>query len=110
MCADPSTARACEPEPELPLLDRAGGRDGVELVRVEEHRRLGRSRAAELVVDGDRMKQLCPRPCLQSTGPLLDQAQAEVNVAEQPPLVGLPERRAPLQLAGPADVVEQRRS
>ena len=41
-------------------------------------------------------------------GALLDQAQAEVDVAEQAALLGRPERRPALELARAADVVEER--
>ena len=71
------------------LLDRPRGRDGVELVRVVEHRRLGR-RAPRGVVMARRRRAAARRgPRLERRGPLLDQPQAEVDVAEQPALVGL---------------------
>ncbi len=44
---------------------------------------------------------------VERLGPFLDQPKPEVDVAEQPPLLGGPERRRPTELAGSADVVEQ---
>ena len=74
-----------------------------------EHRRLGRARSTRVVVTGDRVQQLGARVRLDAGASLLDHAQAEVDVAEQPTLVGLPEGRAGGQLRDAADVVQQRR-
>ena len=68
-------------------------RDRVELVRVVEHRRLGGPRRAGVVVHRDacsssaRCAPSSPSACSSIS------AQAEVDVAEQPPLLGRRERR-----------------
>ena len=55
------------------------------------------------------MEELRPDVGLEGRRALLDQAQAEVDVAEQPSLGGLGERRGRPSSLRPADVVEQRR-
>ncbi len=72
-----------------------------------EHRRLGSARSTRVVVTGDRVQQLGARVRLDTGASLLDHAQPEVDVAEQPPFVGLPEGRAGGQLRDAADVVQQ---
>ena len=69
---------------------------------------LGGSRRARVVVAGDRVQQLGARALVELRRPLLDKAQAEMDVTEQPALLGDLEPRARLQLAGTADVVQQR--
>ena len=91
------------------LLDGACGGCGIQLVRVVKHRRLGRPRTAGLVVNRDRVQQLGPYLGLKSRRALLDEAQAQVDVTEQPSFLGRAERRAALQLGGAADVVQQGR-
>ena len=54
------------------------------------------------------MQQLGAHGHIQSVGALLDEPQPEVDVTEQPTLVGRPERRPAPELAHPPDVVEQR--
>src|SRR5215203_669754 len=82
--------------------------DCVELIRVVENRGFGRPRRAGVVVRPDRVQQLRANARLERTGPLLDQPQAEVHVAEQPPLFGRAERRPTGELDGSADVVQDR--
>ena len=60
----------------------ARGGYGVELVRVIEDGRFRGSRGAEIVVDRDRVQELGAYLGLESRGSLLDQAQAEMDVAE----------------------------
>ena len=67
--------------------------DGVELVRVVEHRRLGRARRARVVVEATACRSSARTSAVERLGALLDQPQPEVDVAEQPPLVGRRERR-----------------
>jgi uncharacterized protein (DUF1015 family) len=55
------------------------------------------------------MQQLRPDARVERRRPLLDQPQPEVDVAQQSPLVRLPEDRAPAELAGAPDVVHERR-
>jgi hypothetical protein len=60
------------------------------------------------MVDGDSVQQLGAKLRLQGGRALLDEPQAEVDVAQQPAFVGDAERRAALELDRPADVVQQR--
>jgi hypothetical protein len=55
------------------------------------------------------MQQFGARIRLNPAAPLLDHAQAEVDVPEEAAFVGLPERGARGQLGHAADVVEERR-
>ena len=80
----------------------------VELVRVVEHGGLGRPRGLPVVVDGDRVQELGPGLGVQARGPFLDQPQAEMDMTEQAPLLGLAERRAASELDGSPDVVQER--
>ena len=82
--------------------------DRVELVRVVEHGRLGGARRAGVVVAGDRVQQLGAGCRVEPVGALLDQAQAEMDVAEQAPLLGEPVRRGGAELERAADVVQER--
>src|SRR5687767_15749610 len=84
---------------------RRSGR--VELVRVVEDGRLGRPGGSHVVVRCDRMEELGMYRRVEHDRPLLDQAEAEVDMPEQAPLLRLPEGGAALQLADPPDVVQQ---
>src|SRR5262249_20915493 len=90
-------------------VDRPRRGDRVELVRVVQDGRLGGLGRPGVVVGGDRMKQLRTRGRVERLGPLFDQPRAQVDVAEQAPLGGLPEARGRLELDGAAQVVEQGR-
>ena len=63
--------RKCDVAPVL--LDRPCGSGSVQLVRVVEHGGLGRSRAAGVVMNGDRVEQLGPHLGSRAAGTLLDQ-------------------------------------
>ena len=67
-------------------LNRADRGGRVELVRVVEHGRLGGASAPRVVVAGDRVQELGAHVLGQLARALLDQPQAEVDVAEQPAL------------------------
>ena len=60
------------------------------------------------MVNGDSVQKLGPNISFEGRRPVLDQPQAEVDVAEQAALVGLPEARRRTELAGSAEVVQQR--
>ena len=79
------------------------------LVRVVEDGRLGGAGRVAVVVSRDGVQQLGPGRGLERLAPLLDQPQAEVDVAEQLPLGSRPEGRAAAELARAAHVVEERR-
>src|SRR5689334_742617 len=87
------------------LVDRPGRGGRVELVRVVEHRRLRRAGGPRVVVRGDRVQQLRARVGRKPRSALLDQAKAEVDMAEQAALLRLPKSRTALELARAADVV-----
>ena len=74
-----------------------------------EHGRLGCPGRAGVVMAGDRVEELRRASAARPARALLDETQAEVDVAEQTALVGLAEGRALRQLARPPDVVEERR-
>ena len=74
-----------------------------------EDRGLGRARGAGVVVRADRVQELGADSGLERRGALLDQAQAQMDVAEQAALLGRFEDRPARQLDRPADVVEERR-
>src|SRR5438067_2492519 len=97
------------PKPRLCDFGAAGGGDRVELVRVVEHRGLGRPRPARIMVGRHAVEELRELARGQSLCALLDQAQAEVDVTEEPALVRDRERRAARQLDRTAGVVEERR-
>ena len=73
-----------------------------------EHRGLGRACGSGVVVRADRVQELGSDACLERRSALLDQAQAEVNVPEQAPLVRGTEDRPASQLDRAADVVQER--
>ena len=81
----------------------------VELVRVVEHGRFCGTGCRSVVVTGDGMEELRQRGRIEILRAFLDHPQSEMDVAEEPALVGLSERRAASQLAYPADVMEQSR-
>src|SRR2546421_11689782 len=56
----------------------------------------------------DGVQELRERVGLEAAGAVLDQPQAEVNVAEETPLRRLGERRGAPELEGPAYVVHDR--
>ena len=80
--------RGCEQ-----LLHWPGGRDGVELIRVVEHRSLGGLGRAQVVMHRDSVQELGANLGLERRRPVLDQPQAQVDMAEQAAFVGLPEGR-----------------
>jgi len=53
------------------------------------------------------VQELRPHRAVEARGPLLDEPKPEVDMTEQPTFFGLSKRRAPLELARPADVVEE---
>ena len=83
--------------------------DRVELVRVIEHRRLRRAARARIVVRADRVQELGAQRRLQVGGAILDEAQAEMDVAEEGSFLRRPEERCAAELDLPAEVVEERR-
>src|SRR5438045_977400 len=89
-------------------LDGARSGDRVELVRVVEDGGLGGPGGTGVVMGGDAMEQLCALGRGQSFRAFLDQAQAEVDMTEQPALVGRCERRPACELERPAGVVDER--
>jgi hypothetical protein len=91
------------------LLARVYGprrRGGVKLVRVEEHRRLGRAGRANVVVRGHGVQKLGEGRRLEPVRALFDHPEAEMDVTEESALLRGLEERAPVELAGPPDVVE----
>ena len=91
---------------ELSLADGPGRGLRVELVRVVEHGRLGGARRLPVVVCGDRVEELGANRGVETGGPLLDQAQAEMDVTEQAPLLRRAERGPAAELERAADVVQ----
>ena len=89
--------------------DGAGRGLRVELIRVVEDSGLGRPGCGPVVMAGDRVQQLRKDCRVEVPRPFLDHPEPEVDVAEQPSLLALAERRPATQLAGAADVVQQRR-
>ena len=87
-----------------------GARRGlcVELVRVVQNGGLGRSRGGSVVMARDGMEEFGEDSRIEVTGAFLEHPQAEVHVAEQPALLGPPERRAAAELADAPDVVQER--
>src|SRR5262245_57729014 len=82
---------------------RPRSRDSVELVRVVEDGSLSGAGGADVVMAGD---------CVQQLGggvQPFEQPKPEVNVAEQPSLVGRGEDRRPAKLARTTDIVDERR-
>ncbi len=74
-----------------------------------QHGGLGGAGGLPVVMDGNGVQQLGPDPRVQARGPLLDQAHAEVDVAEQAALLGLAEGRTTPELERASDVVQERR-
>ena len=74
-----------------------------------EDGRLGGTRGPRIVVDGHRVQQLGPHIRCELGRPLLEEAQAEMDVAEQAPLLGRQKQGAERELADPAQVVQDRR-
>jgi uncharacterized protein (DUF1015 family) len=89
------------------VADGTRGGLGVELVRVVEHGRLGRACSGTVVVARDGMQELRENGRVEVSAALLDHPEPEVDMAEQPAFVALPERRPRPELAGPADVVQK---
>ena len=83
-------------------------RDRVELVRVVEDGGLCRPRGPGVVVRADGVQNLGEDAAVEPVGALLDQAQAEVDVAEELALGGREEERAAVELADAPDIVEKR--
>ena len=73
-----------------------------------EHGGLGRVRRLAVVVNCNGMEELGPDSGVESGGSLLDQAQAEMDVTEQAPLLRRAKRRPAAELEGAADVVQER--
>ena len=69
----------------------------------------GGTRRRPVVMARDRVEKLCRHGRIEVLRAFLDHPQAEVDMAEQAALVGLPERRAARELSSSADVVEERR-
>ncbi len=69
----------------------------------------GGTRRRPVVMTRDRVEKLCQHSGIEILRALLDHPQAEVDVAEQAALVGLPEGRAAGELSNAAEVVEKRR-
>jgi hypothetical protein len=76
---------------------------------VVQHGRLGRAGRSGVVMGGDGVHQLGEHVALERLGPRLEQADAELDVAEEPALVGRPKVRRPPELHRAAGVVEQSR-
>src|SRR5215217_3752517 len=79
----------------------------VELVRVDEHRRLGRARRADVVVPGHGVQELGERGRVERARALLDHPEAEMDVAEEATFGSGLEERAPVQLPASPDVVKE---
>ena len=73
-----------------------------------QHGGLGRSRCGPVVMACDGVEELREDSRAEVAGALLDHSQAEVHVAEEPALLGRPERRATAELADAPDVVQER--
>lgn len=73
-----------------------------------EHGGFGRAGAPDVVVCRNRVEELGSGVAVEVFGAFLDHAEAEMDVAEQAPLVGLREQRAAVELPDPADVVQER--
>ncbi len=89
------------------VADRTGCGLRVQLVRVVQHRRLGRPRRLPVVVYRHRMEQLGPHVGIQARRPFLDHPQPEVDMAEQAAFLGLAERRPAAQFDGAPDVMDE---
>ena len=73
-----------------------------------EHGRLGGAGSGPVVMGGDGVQKLGEDGRIQITRALLDHPEAEVDVAEEPTLIGLTERRSTSELADAPHVVEER--
>src|SRR3954470_5102453 len=94
------------------MLQRALDR-GVERVEPVERTRLGRAeapagRGLRAVVGEDAVRELEPAIVGQVAGALVEDPLPERDVAEQPAVLGEPELRAVGELAGLAEVVDER--
>lgn len=69
---------------------------------------LGGSGGGTIVMTGDRVQELGEHRRIDVARALLDHPEPQVDVAEEAPLSGLPERRATTELADAADVVQER--
>ena len=92
----------------LRVADRARGRLGVELIRVIQHGRLGRTSRLAIVVAGNRVQELGLHLEVEALCPVLDQPQPEMDVSEEATLLGLRKRGTWAKLARAADVVQER--
>jgi hypothetical protein len=81
----------------------------VELVCVDEHRRLRRACRTHVVVPGHGVQELGEDGRVEPARALFDHPKAEMDVAEKPAFGRGLEERAPIQFPGPPDVVEERR-
>ena len=68
---------------------------------------LGGAGGVAIVMGRDRVQQLGAHGRVERVGALLDEPQPEVDVPEQPALVGRPERRAAAELAHATHVVQE---
>ena len=108
-CPRAPPRRAPVPRLSWELLPDGPGRGlRVELVRVVEHGGLRGAGRLPVVMDGDRVQELRPNRGIERGGSLLDQAQAEMDVTEQAPLLRRAKRRPAAELEGAPDVVQQR--
>ena len=73
-----------------------------------QHGGLGRSRVGPVVMACDGVEELREDSRVEVAGALLEHSQAEVHVAEEPALLGRPERRATTELADAPEVVQER--
>ena len=69
---------------------------------------LRRSRGASVVMHRDGVEELGPDLGVEPRGALLDQTEAEVDVAQEAPLLGRPVERSGTELDRPANVVQER--
>jgi hypothetical protein len=75
---------------------------------VVEHGCLGRPRGTGVMVHRDRVEELGEHARRDSFRMLLDEAEAEMDVAEELPFVRREEERAPVELSHPTGVVKER--
>ena len=73
-----------------------------------QHGGLGGSRGGPVVMACDGVEELREDGRVEVAGALLEHPQAEMHVAEEPALLGRPERRATTELADAPDVVQER--
>ena len=72
-----------------------------------EHGCLGSACGGAVVVARDGVQEFGEDGRIEVAGALLDHPEPEVDVPEEPALVGLPERRPRTELTDPADVMEE---